>query len=88
VTVHILFTKFVYNCVFQKKGKKSWNLSQSFHILKMKTHFENESTPWKKKSELVLKNLPTKKEIIYEYVCVAAQAKNENQPCPKISITD
>ena len=47
----------------------------------MKAHLE-------KKSELVLKNLPTKKEIIYEYVCVAAQAKNENQPCPKISITD
>ena len=87
MTVHILFTKFVYNCVFQKKGKNHETFHKVFtfwkwkHILKMKAHLE-------KKSELVLKNLPTKKEIIYEYVCVAAQAKNENQPCPKISITD
>ena len=30
---------FVYNCVFRKKKK---NTHETFHILKMKTHFEKE----------------------------------------------
>ena len=39
--VHNLISKaiFVYNCVFRKKEK---NTHETFHILKMKTHFEKE----------------------------------------------
>ena len=56
VTVQIFcLQNFVYNCVFGKMKKNSMKPFTSFHILKMKAHLE-------KKSELVLKNLPTKKE--------------------------
>ena len=83
VTVQIFcLQNFVYNCVFGKMKKNSMKPFTSFHILKMKAHLE------KKIWISIEKSTYKKKRLSMNMSVWQHRLKNENQPCPKISITD